>query len=246
MVVRLIAVVGTGWLVAALPGRETGGPTVPGSAPSDPATALAALVGDTATGMLLVMGAWLLLAGLAGAASSIPGPAGRAAGRAWAWLVPRAARAALAAAVGVGTTAGPVAATGTMASATTVAATAAAAPAQPAVSGRLMASGANTVPQVARPSTHGRWSGAPATPTPTIPRTDITPADRVETTVTVRPGDSLWAIAARRLGPGSTDAEVAAEWPRWYAHNRTSIGPDPDLLVTGTVLTVPPSSGATR
>ena len=54
-------------------------------------------------------------------------------------------------------------------------------------------------------------------------------------------GDSLWAIAARHLGPGATDAEVAREWPRWYAANRDTIGADPDLLLPGQVLRVPGS-----
>lgn len=57
--------------------------------------------------------------------------------------------------------------------------------------------------------------------------------------VVVGPGDSLWSIAARVAGPGASDAEVAREWPRWYHANRAVIGPDPDLLHIGTVLTPP-------
>lgn len=57
--------------------------------------------------------------------------------------------------------------------------------------------------------------------------------------VVVCPGDSLWSIAARVAGPGVSDAEVAREWPRWYRANRSVIGPDPDLLHIGTVLTPP-------
>jgi nucleoid-associated protein YgaU len=57
--------------------------------------------------------------------------------------------------------------------------------------------------------------------------------------IVVRRGDSLWAIAARHLGPGATDAEVAAEWPRWYAANRATIGADPDLVLPGQVLRPP-------
>lgn len=62
-------------------------------------------------------------------------------------------------------------------------------------------------------------------------------------TVTVRRGDSLWAIAARYLGPLATDAEIAREWPRWYAANRDLIGNDPDLVLPGQQL-VPPTTGA--
>lgn len=55
----------------------------------------------------------------------------------------------------------------------------------------------------------------------------------------VRRGDTLWALAARALGPGASAAEVAAEWPRWWQSNKAAIGADPDLLVPGTRLTAP-------
>lgn len=58
-------------------------------------------------------------------------------------------------------------------------------------------------------------------------------------TYVVRPGDSLWAIAARHLGPSATDAAIAAEWPRWYRANRAVIGADPGLIHVGTRLVVP-------
>ena len=61
--------------------------------------------------------------------------------------------------------------------------------------------------------------------------------------VTVVRGDSLWAIAARHLGPQATRQQVAHEWPRWYAANRKVIGPDPNLIRVGQVLTAP-TSGA--
>jgi nucleoid-associated protein YgaU len=59
--------------------------------------------------------------------------------------------------------------------------------------------------------------------------------------VQVEPGDSLWRIAARSLGEGATAADVAGQWPRWYERNRSTIGPDPDLLLVGMLLT-PPST----
>jgi nucleoid-associated protein YgaU len=61
----------------------------------------------------------------------------------------------------------------------------------------------------------------------------------------VRRGDTLWAIAARQLGPAATDAEIAEQWPRWWAANRAQIGDDPDLLLPGQVL-VAPVGGAAR
>lgn len=57
--------------------------------------------------------------------------------------------------------------------------------------------------------------------------------------LTVRAGDCLWLIAARRLGPGAGDADVAAATAELYAANRSVIGTDPDLIRPGQVLTVP-------
>jgi len=71
--------------------------------------------------------------------------------------------------------------------------------------------------------------------TATQPRT----ADRAADPVLVRPGDCLWDIVARHLGPGATDAQVAQAWPRWYAANRAVIGPDPNLIYPGQRLTPP-------
>lgn len=56
---------------------------------------------------------------------------------------------------------------------------------------------------------------------------------------TVAPGDSLWSIAARHLPADSTNADVAAAWPRWYEQNRGVIGEDPDLIHPGQVLAAP-------
>ena len=58
--------------------------------------------------------------------------------------------------------------------------------------------------------------------------------------VVVRPGDTLWALAARSLPAPATDAERAAEWPRWWAANREVVGDDPDLLLPGQRLAAPP------
>jgi LysM repeat protein len=69
------------------------------------------------------------------------------------------------------------------------------------------------------------------------PRTAGVPDD----TVTVRRGDSLWSIAARHLGSGASDQEVALAWPRWYAVNADVIGQDPDLIHPGQRLRIPTS-----
>lgn len=62
-----------------------------------------------------------------------------------------------------------------------------------------------------------------------------------EQEVAVRRGDTLWSMAAARLGPDATDAEIARAWPRWHAANTSVIGRDPDHLLPGTLLT-PPST----
>ena len=74
----------------------------------------------------------------------------------------------------------------------------------------------------------------PAAPEPVRPRSRGT-----EDRVLVRPGDSLWSIAAHRLGPGSSAARIQAEWPRWHAANRKLIGANPNLLRPGVELLAP-------
>lgn len=51
-------------------------------------------------------------------------------------------------------------------------------------------------------------------------------------TYTVRAGDSLPAIARKELGN-------EARWREVYAMNRGAVGPNPDLIRPGTVLTLP-------
>ncbi|MDO5492574.1 MAG: LysM domain-containing protein [Nesterenkonia sp.] len=65
------------------------------------------------------------------------------------------------------------------------------------------------------------------------------PSPDGDSTVTVRPGDTLWDIAAAGLGPGACDWEIAEEWPRWHEANVHLIGEDPALLNPGTVLERP-------
>ncbi|MFP5298779.1 MAG: LysM peptidoglycan-binding domain-containing protein [Actinomycetota bacterium] len=54
----------------------------------------------------------------------------------------------------------------------------------------------------------------------------------------VRPGDTLWDIAAESLGSADR-ARVARYWPRIHRANRAVIGPNPGFLVPGTVLFLP-------
>lgn len=48
--------------------------------------------------------------------------------------------------------------------------------------------------------------------------------------VVVRPGDTLWAIAARSLPPGASNAQIARACGQWHAANRDVIGDDPNLI----------------
>ncbi len=63
-------------------------------------------------------------------------------------------------------------------------------------------------------------------------------------TVTVRPGDTLWDIAADHLPPGATTTDVAAAWPDWYRANLAVVGGDPDLIRPGQQLDRPTTDGS--
>ena len=67
----------------------------------------------------------------------------------------------------------------------------------------------------------------------------LAPVVDPEPTVTVRPGDTLWDIAARHAPPTSTAGAIAAATHRLYRLNRGVIGPDPDRLVPGQHLRLP-------
>ncbi len=71
------------------------------------------------------------------------------------------------------------------------------------------------------------------------PRRTVTANDPIRHHVVVHQGDTLWSIAARHLGSGATDAEIAQEWPRWYRINRHLIGADPHRLLPGERLRSP-------
>jgi nucleoid-associated protein YgaU len=79
----------------------------------------------------------------------------------------------------------------------------------------------------------------PAVPSPSVIDagspvvTGATVATPQSTTYTVKPGDTLRSIAEEEYGD-------AGLWPKIYQANRDTIGPDPDNLVAGTTLTLPP------
>ncbi len=60
----------------------------------------------------------------------------------------------------------------------------------------------------------------------------ITPKDAPKRTYTVKAGDNLWKIAQRFYSQGM-------RWSEIYDANKGVIGPDPDLIQPGQVLTIP-------
>lgn len=60
--------------------------------------------------------------------------------------------------------------------------------------------------------------------------------DRIHT---VRPGDTLWEIAAADLGGRPDNGRVSTHWPRIHALNRAVIGADPHLIQPGQELRMP-------
>ena len=58
--------------------------------------------------------------------------------------------------------------------------------------------------------------------------------------IVVRPGDCLWSISSEQLGPNATAQQIANSVERIYAHNRNRIGADPNLILVGQRLSLPP------
>jgi LysM domain len=103
------------------------------------------------------------------------------------------------------------------------------------------------VPGGAQPAAVGSVSPQPADSVPTAsPSVEAVPGSQPVSasesgidggTYVVRPGDSLWSIATRLLGPGATTAEIADEVNRLWELNKDRIGTgDPDLLPVSTEL----------
>jgi hypothetical protein len=88
-------------------------------------------------------------------------------------------------------------------------------------------------------------SGSHASPAAGLDWPGLPSVGHATTAVTVRPGDTLWAIAARSLRSPSV-SRIALTWPRWYAANRRTIGPDPGLIRPGERLRPPDRTGAAR
>ena len=214
---------------------------------------------DTAVPLAAAVGAWLLLAWLVGSAvvalvaAAVAGVGSRTYGRALA-LGPAAGRRLVGAVLGLALAGAPLAAglpAGAAEHAVVVLADRTGPGAGPADvprpvpatgPGRIDLDRPAAVPPPGwspdRPAARTRRSaGSEATVrlVATTPHAEHAVLDEV----VVHRGDSLWGIAARHLGSSPDAAEVAAEWPRWYAANRHVIGADPDLLRPGQRLAPP-------
>ncbi len=186
---------------------------------------------------------WLGVGLLAVLTAGLPGTAGRTGD----WLARRALPVALyrlcAAAVGVSVLAGPV-----------TAGAAAVATERPTGWGVVSAIAdppppawptGGSVPAPTWPQGPGAPATAPIPPTRAAPPTVGAPSSpSASGPVTVRPGDSLWLIAARRLGSGTAPIQIALACREWYATNRALIGDDPDLIRPGQVLVDPGARSA--
>ena len=100
---------------------------------------------------------------------------------------------------------------------------------------------ATAVPAAAHASPSGHRHGSAIAGLPLPDRATGSVVARRTSEAVVRSGDSLWAVAARRLGPRASDADVATYCHRLYAHNAAAIGADPDLIHPGLRLQLPPT-----
>ena len=208
--------------------------------------ALVAVVAGAAAVLVL----WVAVGVLVEVSARLPGAVGDAARTASAVITPRVVRRIVGLALGVG-----------MATALAPGASTAA----PPVARQVVAAAAPLPDPGFAPLPDPAWAAtddAPPPPAGAPPGPVVGDAAWVPTTPTVRPqadvrmlghrpagdapvvvhrGDTLWSIAARALGPGASDSEVARAWPAWYAENRDVVGDDPDVLRPGQVLRAPRS-----
>ncbi|WP_138413997.1 LysM peptidoglycan-binding domain-containing protein [Sinomonas gamaensis] len=106
-------------------------------------------------------------------------------------------------------------------------------PAQAAAPETILPRSAETaLPEAWTPQPEQSPSGPLTRP---VTRDSVTPPSMVE----VRPGDSLWSVAARYLGPGASARDIAEAWPDWFEANRSVIGDNPDVIRPGQLLVAP-------
>lgn len=72
--------------------------------------------------------------------------------------------------------------------------------------------------------------------------TDHVAANDAVTSHVVASGESLWTIARSHLPPDASLAEIAEATQSWHQANRSSIGPDPNVIHPGQELNHPTSA----
>ena len=235
----LVAAAGAGYLFLGTAHDAWTAISAPG--PADPADGILLVV--AAVGALLSV--WLGLGVSVSALAAMPGALGQTSTMLAARIAPAAARTVVALILGTTLTAALV-------PGTALADTGRTAPRPALVTSSQIAFGAlaDVAPDAsfrlvsdARPAADGApppsWFPDKATPAGTS--SAESPGSHAGK-VAVRRGDTLWSIAAHRLGPKATSADIDAEWHRWFAANRTVIGADPDAIEPGQILSPPVSS----
>ena len=81
--------------------------------------------------------------------------------------------------------------------------------------------------------------GVAGQPPQPLHSSSVQSADLQPGTLVVEPRDSLWSIAAGRLGPRASDAEIDHAWRALWRANEAVVGADPDHIEPGQRLTVP-------
>ena len=90
------------------------------------------------------------------------------------------------------------------------------------------------------PGAHAEDRGVDGLRLPDRPHVAASEPQRLQYTVVVRRGDTLWDIAQTHLGSHAALATTTRAVERWHDTNRDVIGSDPDLIHPGQRL-VPPS-----
>lgn len=220
-------------------------------------TALEELVMAMSSTVALLLLLWVSLALLASVLSTLPRTVGRRAGRVRDRVAPEAVQrwAGLLLGVAVAGSLAPGAAATPWAGSPWAATSAAVEVLPEGIRGAAATPPWSVVPgadvtsqqsEQAEPAPGPTWTPAPVREQPrvslTAQRSDA--GHTASATIVVRRGDTLWDLAAAHLPPDATDAEIGSEWQRWYATNRAVIGPDPDLILPGQILSLPGAQDA--
>ncbi len=219
-----------------------------------PDVAVAALC----TALLWLAAAWIAVGLAAGLGSRLPGAVGRTCARCTQVVVPRVLLRVVIGTAGLGVLAAPAAQAAQAAPAGWTSA------AHPTSSGVPSPTWPVT-PSVQTPSASTSVAPPtwPASSTPTSTPTQLpastppcckwptwtaTPPStaRPSTRSQVRRGDSLWLLAARRLGARADTTDITQYWPEIYRANRDVIGDDPSVIRPGQVLDLPAPTQESR